>query len=65
MHQGFKRRETDRLIYAVPSQKTAYGDIIADEVIIQVIDNGMKHEDAAVASIKKRILFDADCPSGG
>jgi hypothetical protein len=47
--QGFERRETDRFILAVPSNRTEYGDIIADEVIIQEIKNGTQHEDAAVA----------------
>jgi hypothetical protein len=47
--QGFERRDTDHFIYAMPSHKTEYGDIIPDEVIIQVIKNGMNYEDAGIA----------------
>ena len=49
IHQGFERREMDRCFSAVPSNKTEYGNMIPDEVIIQVINNGMNHKDANVA----------------
>jgi hypothetical protein len=49
IHQGFERRDMGHCFAAVPSNKTEYGDIIADEVIIQVIKSGIQHEDAAVA----------------
>jgi hypothetical protein len=41
--QGFERRDMGRSFAAVPS------NIVPDEAIIQVIKNGMQHEDAAVA----------------
>jgi hypothetical protein len=38
-----------RCFSAVPSNKTEYGDIVPDEAILQVINNGVNHEDASIA----------------
>jgi hypothetical protein len=56
MPQGFERREMDRCFVAVPSNKTEYGDFIPDETILQVINNGVNHEDTGIAEKWKNTL---------
>ena len=46
----------DRCFSAVSSNKTEYGDIIPDEAILQVINNGVNHEDAVIAEKWKNTL---------
>ena len=40
--QGFERIDMGHCFSAVPSNKTEYGDIVPDEAILQVINNGMR-----------------------
>ncbi|MGC1930138.1 MAG: hypothetical protein WA667_14285 [Candidatus Nitrosopolaris sp.] len=54
--QGFERRNMGRCFSAVPSNKTEYGDIVPDEAILQVINNGVNHEDVVIAEKWKNTL---------
>jgi hypothetical protein len=42
IQQGFERRDTEKMIYVSPSNRTEYGDIISDDTIMQIITEYIK-----------------------
>lgn len=61
IQQGFKKIETEKLVYVSPSTSTEYGDIIQDNTIMQIITEGMNIPDQNVSRKWKNTRDYFDC----
>jgi hypothetical protein len=56
IQQGYERKDTEKLIYVLPSTRTEYGDIISDDTIMQIITEYINSPDPNISRKWKNTL---------
>ena len=56
IQQGFEKKVTDDFIVGIPSNRTQYGDIISDDIIVERINEGTNHQNADTSKKWKNTL---------